>query len=170
MGAIPDTPERSTTNAMRILGLLAALLLLSVSDAYAQFQPRHDLTLEGARQVAEAAREQALANNWNVAIAVVDAGGHLVYFERLGGTQVASVEIAIQKARTAVYFKRSTKTFEDGIASGRTALLGLDIVPFEGGLPILYEGEVVAGIGVSGVTPEQDGIIAQAGVDAIVHP
>jgi glc operon protein GlcG len=151
----------------RLLVLLPVLALLTWADASAQFLTRHELSLEGARQVAEAARNEALANGWNVAIAVVDAAGHLIYFERLPDTQPASVDIAITKARSAARFKRSTKTFEEGIAAGRLTLLSLDISPFEGGLPIIHEGTVVAAIGVSGVTPQQDGIVAQAGVDAL---
>lgn len=146
---------------------LALGLVLVAAPASAQFATSHVLTLEGAKQVAEAAHAEAVANGWNVAIAVVDAAGGLLYFERLAGTQPASTDIAIGKARTAASFKRSTKVFEDAIADGRTTMLSLDVVPFEGGLPILVDGEVVGAIGVSGVTPAQDGRIAGAGVRAV---
>jgi glc operon protein GlcG len=148
--------------------LLLAGLTLTTGPARAQFETSRVLTLEGARQVAAGARAEAAANGWPVAIAVVDAAGGLIYFERLDGTQPASLDIAIGKARTAAAFKRSTKLFEDAIASGRTSLLSLDIIPFEGGIPIIFEGTVVGAVGVSGVTPEQDGIIAQAGIHAVL--
>jgi glc operon protein GlcG len=153
---------------MRASILLAALTLACVAaPARAQFAPTFALTLDGAKEAADAARAEATANGWNVAIAVVDASGGLLYFERLPGTQPASTEIAIGKARTAAAFKRSTRLLEEGVSGGRTTLLALDLVPFEGGLPILHQGEVVGAIGVSGVTPEQDGQIARAGVLAI---
>jgi glc operon protein GlcG len=163
-------PLNSTNGSVLRLFLLLALIGAAwvASPARAQFATSHVLTLDGAQQAAAAARAVAVANGWNVAIAVVDAAGGLIYFKRLEGTQPASVDIAIGKARTAAAFKRSTKVFEDGIGSGRTTLLSLDIVPFEGGLPIVVDGEVVGAIGVSGVTPEQDGIIAQAGIRAIL--
>jgi len=153
----------------RTLPLLFACALVAVAPlAQAQFAPAHALTPDGARHVAEVARAEAAAHGWTVAIAVVDAAGDLLYFERLPGTQPASTEIAIGKARTAARFKRSTATFEESVAGGRAALLALDLVPFEGGLPIRWEGEVVGAIGVSGVTPQQDGQIARAGVRAVV--
>lgn len=148
--------------------LLTVLLAAAGSSAEAQFAASHVLTLDGAREVVEAARAEAAANGWTVAVAVVDAGGGLIAFERIDGTQPASVEIAIGKARTAAAFKRSTQLFEEGIASGRSTLLMLDLVPFEGGLPIVFEGEVVGAIGVSGATPEQDGRAALAGLRAIL--
>jgi glc operon protein GlcG len=159
--------SRLNRSLLGALALAVLTLIASAHDVSAQFATRHTLTLEGAEQVAAAAREAAEANGWNVAIAVVDASGDLLYFLRLEGTQPASNDIALEKARTAIRFKRSTKLFEDGITQGRTALLGLDIVPFEGGLPIYHEGHIAGAIGVSGVTPEQDGIIAQAGADAV---
>jgi glc operon protein GlcG len=155
---------------MRFTLLLAFLFLLALTDARAQFAARYDITLDGARDVATAARAEAEAHGWNVAIAIVDGSGHLIYFERMPGTQLASIEIAIAKARTAVRFQRSTKALEDGIAGGRMALLSLDAALFEGGLPLRNADEVVGAIGVSGVTPQQDGIIAQAGVDALATP
>lgn len=155
---------------MPILRTFVAAAFIASSMAapvLAQFDATHALELDGARAIVDAARAEADANGWTVAIAVVDAAGDLIYFERMDGVQPASVSIAIEKARTSARFLRPTKAFEDGIAQGRTALMSLDIVPFEGGLPIIHEGRVVAAIGVSGVTPEQDGIIAQAGINAL---
>jgi glc operon protein GlcG len=148
-----------------LLAFLAAVA--STGPVRAQTATVPVLSLVSAKQAAVAAREVALANQWSVAIAIVDAAGRLMYFERLEGTQPASVDIAIGKARTAAEFRRSTKVFEDAIAEGRLTLMALDIVPFEGGLPIIVDGYVVGAIGISGATPAQDGVIAAAGVRAL---
>jgi glc operon protein GlcG len=124
------------------------------------------LTLEEARLIAAAAEAEARANNWNVTIAVVDDGGHLLYLQRSHDTQFGSVETAIMKA--AVAFKRPTKTSEDAVLSGRLIHLALPgVIPADGGLPVLCDGVVIGGIGVSGVRSFQDGQIAQAGVAAL---
>ena len=105
-----------------------------------------------------------------MAVAIVDAAGDLVLFERIDGTQPASSAIACGKARTAARFRRSTKVFDDSVAAGRPQLLGLsEIVPFEGGIPLAIDGRIVGAIGVSGVTSADDGICAQAGVDALAR-
>jgi uncharacterized protein GlcG (DUF336 family) len=86
----------------------------------------------------------------------------------MDGTQIGSVDVAVAKAKTAVLFKRSSKALSDAVASGRTAMMTLPgALAVEGGVPIVSEGEIVGSIGVSGVTSEQDGMIAQAGVDAL---
>jgi uncharacterized protein GlcG (DUF336 family) len=126
------------------------------------------LTLGVAKQIAAAAEKHARENQWNVCISIVDDGGHLIYFQRMDGTQTASVVVSMEKAKTAISFKRPTKVFEDGIAGGRNALLSLPgATPLEGGLPIVVDGQYLGAIGVSGVTAQQDGMIAQAGVDAL---
>jgi uncharacterized protein GlcG (DUF336 family) len=126
------------------------------------------LSLDVARQIAAAAEKHARANQWNVCIAIVDDGGHLVYFQRLDGTQTGSVQVSQRKAQTAIAFKRPTKVFEEGVAGGRNALLALPgAVPLEGGLPLVADGQMIGAIGVSGVTAQQDGQIAQAGADAL---
>jgi uncharacterized protein GlcG (DUF336 family) len=100
-----------------------------------------------------------------MAIAVVDNHGMLVYFERMADTQTASVQIALDKAVAAAMFRRPTKAFEDGIAKGRTALLGLrGATPIEGGLPIMMGGKVIGGIGVSGANSDEDATAAGAGL------
>jgi glc operon protein GlcG len=124
------------------------------------------LNLEVAKQIAAAAEAEAKRNGWNVVITVVDDGGHLIYLQRLDEAQYASVTIATQKAQTAIGFKRPSKVFEDAIAGGRTSLLGLPIIPLEGGLPLVADGKMIGAIGVSGVTSQQDGVVAKAGVDA----
>jgi glc operon protein GlcG len=123
------------------------------------------LTLEDAKIIAHAAEVEARANNWSVAIAVVDDGGHLLYLQRSHDTQFGSVETAIMKANAAVAFKRPTKSSEDAVLSGRLIHLALPgVIPAEGGIPLLYDGIVIGGVGVSGVRSFQDGQIAQAGV------
>jgi glc operon protein GlcG len=131
------------------------------------FAVEKTLTLAAAKQVAEAAEKFAVANNWKVVIAVVDSGANLLYLERMDGGLVGSVSIAERKARTAVQFKCATKDLESGLAGGTTSLLKLDILPFEGGIPVLADGAIAGAIGVSGGTPAQDGQIAQAGINAL---
>lgn len=148
--------------------LLIALFGLTPSLLNAQTEQARVLGLEDAARMVNAARERALKDNWNVAIAVVDAGGHLIYLKRMDGTQIASIEIAVRKAKTSLFYKRPTKVFQDRVAEGNVSLLNIpDMLPFEGGLPIIYNGKVIGAIGVSGVTAQQDGIIAQAGLEAL---
>lgn len=153
----------------RSICLLAALTMLaSTAGAQAPLGQRRTLTLEAARKIAVAAEAEARRNNWNVVIAIVDEGGHPVYLARMDGVQLASVEVALRKARAAALYRRPTKAFEDQLAGGRQAVLALPgAVPFEGGLPIAVEGEVIGGIGVSGVTGQQDAQIARAGLEAL---
>jgi uncharacterized protein GlcG (DUF336 family) len=126
------------------------------------------LTLDAAREIASAAQAEARKNGWNVVIAVVDDGGHLIYLERMDGTQVASVIVAQQKAACAIRFKRPTKALEDVVVGGRTVVMKLaGAVPVEGGLPIVVNGEFLGAIGVSGVTSTQDGQVAAAGLAAL---
>jgi uncharacterized protein GlcG (DUF336 family) len=134
----------------------------------AELATRKALTLEVAKAVAAAAEQHAVANKWNVVIAILDEGAHLLYLQRMDGTQVGSVEVALKKATSAVLFKRPTKAFSDAVSGGRVAIVSLPgAMPIEGGLPIEWEGRVIGAIGVSGVTSEQDGMIAKAGVDAL---
>lgn len=124
--------------------------------------------LEAARKVIAAAAAEARRHDWAVAIAVVDVGGHLVAFERLDGTQFQSAQVAIDKAYSAVAFKRPTKAFSDVLAGGRSAILGLrGATPLEGGQLLTAGSEIVGAIGVSGVASAQDDEIAAAGVAAL---
>jgi len=144
-----------------------AILLIISAATNVQASDTRSFTLEEARIILDAAEQRAKQDGWTVAIAIVDSGGHLLSFSRLPGTQLASIDVAIQKAVTSVYFKRPTKAFQDGIADGNMALLSLPhFSAFEGGVPVVVDGEVIGAIGVSGVTPVQDGIIAAAGVEA----
>ncbi len=126
------------------------------------------LTLEDAKRVTAAAEAEALKNDWRVTIAVVDDGGHLLYLQRSHDTQFGSVDTAIHKAHAAVAFQRPTKASEDAVASGRLIHLALPgVIPAEGGVPLMRDGVIVGGLGVSGVRSFQDGQIAQAGVSAL---
>ena len=125
---------------------------------------------EDAKKAAAAAIAEARANNWFMGAAVVDTGGHLVYFEKMDGTQTGSVAVAIGKARCAALFKRPTKAFQDVLAAGGDGLrvLGLEgAVPVEGGVPLVKDGEIVGAIGLSGGTSSQDGQCARAGAESL---
>ena len=124
--------------------------------------------VEIARTVAAAAIAEGKKNAWTVAVAIVDTAGDLVFFERIDHTQVGSVKVSQDKARSAARFKRPTKTFEDALAGGRQAILAIaDLTPVEGGIPLVIDGKIVGAIGVSGATSQQDGICAQAGADTL---
>jgi len=126
------------------------------------------ITLEDAKKAMAAAEAEARKNNWNVAIAVLDAGANLILFEKMDDTQLGSVNIAIGKARTAVNFKRPTKAIEDIVAGGRQAFLALEgITPLQGGLPVVADGKVIGAVGVSGVMSSQDEQVAQAAVNVL---
>ena len=123
------------------------------------------ITLEDAKKAMAAAEAEARKNSWNVAIAIVDAGGNLVLFEKIDDTQLGSVSIAIGKARTAVNFKRPTKALEEMIAGGRQVFLAIEgITPLQGGLPVMADGKLIGAVGVSGVLSSQDEQVAQAAV------
>lgn len=133
-----------------------------------EFPTKRVLTLEAAQHIAQAARAEARRNNWNMVICVVDDGGHLMYLERMDGALLGSVQVAQDKARTAVLFKRPSKALEEALVGGRTAILKLaGAMPVEGGVPILMEGELIGAIGVSGASAAEDGRVAAAGVAAL---
>ncbi|MEX2471392.1 MAG: heme-binding protein [Gemmatimonadota bacterium] len=145
-----------------------ALLVAPPSQAHAQLSSARVITLDAARTMMAAAEAEATRNSWPVAIAIVDAAGELILFQKLDGTQAASIDIAIGKANTAARLRRPTKALEDAIASGRMALAAVDgILPLEGGVPIVVDGQVIGAVGVSGVTSQQDAQVAQAGVSAL---
>lgn len=127
------------------------------------------LTMDGAKKVAEAAAAYAKSNGATPSIAVVDEGGHLLYFLRLDGSFVAGANVSIGKARTSATFKKPTKDFEDIINKGRFTMTALpDFTPLQGGVPIMQEGQVVGAIGVSGAkSAQQDEDVAKAGAAAI---
>jgi len=124
-----------------------------------------DVTAEQAKKIVAGAIAHAQKNKWPVAIAVVDRHGFLVYFERMEDTQTLSVQVAIDKAKTSGMSRRPSRVFEEGVAKGRNALLGLGgVTPITGGVPITVGGKVIGAIGVSGVTSDQDEEVAKAGL------
>jgi uncharacterized protein GlcG (DUF336 family) len=150
-----------------LAGIAAAGFALA---AAAQERPPYgtEITLDQAKKIAAAANAESKKNGWRMAIAVVDNHGFLVYYERMDDTQTGSVDVAIDKAKAAAMYRRPTKAFEDGIAKGRTALLGLrGATPIEGGLPIMVGGKVLGGIGVSGANSDQDAAAAMAGLKTL---
>jgi uncharacterized protein GlcG (DUF336 family) len=126
------------------------------------------LNLELAKRMAAASEQEARKNNFTMFICVVDDGGNVMFIERLDDAQLGSFEVSIAKAKSALLFKRPTKTFEDQVAGGRTALLKLPgAMPVEGGIPLMADGKIIGAIGVSGGTSAQDAQVAQAGVAAL---
>lgn len=126
---------------------------------------KHALTLDGAKQVAEAAAQYAKANGAGPSIAVVDESGHLLYFVRPETSFAAGANVSIGKARTSAVFKKPTAFFEDTINKGRFTMTALpDFTPLQGGVPIMHEGQVIGAIGVSGAkSAQQDEEVAKAG-------
>jgi glc operon protein GlcG len=126
------------------------------------------LTLDDCRKISEAAEAEARKNKWNVCIAILDDGGHLLHLARMDGATPANAEIAIEKARTAALTRRSSKMWEDRVAGGRIVMLKMPVLPVQGGLPIMAEGTCVGAVGVSGVQSQEDEQIAVAGIKTIV--
>ena len=151
------------------LALLLPLLAFAFGVSAQQRAPYGPaITLDTAKKMATAAMAEARKNSWNVAVAITDNHGMLIYYERLDDTQTASAIIAVEKARTSATYRRPTKEMEDGITSGRAAILGLPgATPIDGGLPIIVDGKQIGAIGVSGVTSAQDAQVARAGLDAL---
>jgi glc operon protein GlcG len=126
------------------------------------------LTLAAAKRIVAAAEQEAIKNKWNMFIAIVDDGGNLMFLQRMDDAQLASQEVSVQKARSALLFKRPTKALEDAVTGGRIVMMALaNAVPVEGGLPLMAYGKVVGAIGVSGASSPQDGIVAKAGADEL---
>jgi len=128
------------------------------------------ISLENAKKAAAPAIAEAEKNHWNMAVAIVDPSGNLVYYEKMDNTQLGSANVAIDKAKSAALFKRPTKAFQDALAAGGDGLRILRIqsaVPVEGGIPLVMDGKIVGAIGVSGAASAQDAQCAKAGADAI---
>ena len=128
------------------------------------------ISTESAMVAAAAAFAEARSRVWTMAIAIVDPGGYLVYFEKMQDTQTGSVDLAIEKARTSALFRRPTKLFQDALAAGGDGLRVLRLtgtIPNEGGVPIIVMGKVVGAIGVSGGSVDQDGHVARAGAATV---
>ena len=127
------------------------------------------LTLADVKRMAAAGEAQALANGWNVTIAIVDDGGHLLWLQRLDNAAPVSAQIAPGKARTAALGRRETKSYEDMINQGRTSFLSVPAVEglLEGGVPIMADGHCIGAIGVSGVKSTEDAQVCKVGIAAL---
>ncbi|TAK80561.1 MAG: heme-binding protein [Betaproteobacteria bacterium] len=125
------------------------------------------LTMADAKRIAAACEAEAVKNGWGVVIALTDDGGHLLWLQRLDGARPANSEIATLKARHAAINRRPSKAREDLILEGRFSLVTMPGLPVQGGLPIMYEGECIGAIGVSGVLSEEDTQVAQAGLAVV---
>jgi len=151
---------------MRTAAMAAALALAAAGTVHAQQRPEYgpDVSIAAAKKIAAASVAECAANKWNVAVAVVDNHGFLVYFERMANTQTASVEIAVGKARTAATYRRTTRVFQDVINKAPAVATLPGVVGSPGGVPIFADGKVIGGVGVSGVTGDQDEQCAKAGI------
>lgn len=124
-----------------------------------------DILVDAAKKIAAGVIAECTANKWNVAVAVVNTHGSLVYYERMNNTQSASAEIAVSKAKNGAMYRRPTRAFVDAIAKTGPATMTLPgVVASPGGLPIFSGGKVIGGVGVSGVTGDQDEQCAKAGL------
>ena len=154
---------------LTIAGLFVAGVLAS---AFGQMPNPYGapISLENAKKAAAPAIAEAEKNHWNMAVAIVDPSGNLVYYEKMDNTQLGSANVAIDKARSAALFKRPTKALQDALAAGGEGWRILRVqgaVPVEGGFPLVMDGKIVGAIGVSGATGAQDAQCAKAGADAI---
>ena len=123
------------------------------------------LTLDDCRKINAAAEAEAKKNNWNVCIAILDDGGHLLHLARMDGATPANARIAVEKGRTAAESRRSTNMWEERVKQGRLSMLRMPgVTPVQGGLPIVVDGECVGAVGVSGVQSHEDEQIAKAGI------
>jgi len=129
---------------------------------------RPELTLADCEKLAAAAQAEAKRNNWIVAIAILDDGGHLLHFARMDGASPANAAIAVEKGRTAAMSRRTSGAWQERIKTRPEMLKMPGILPVQGGVPILVDGVCVGGVGVSGVQSHEDEQIARAGIDAVL--
>jgi len=163
----------------RLLPLIAGVVLMLATTSVNAQQPAAApppppygpaITLEQAKKVMAGAEAEAKKNNWNVVISILDSGGNVVMVHRMDGAQWGSIEVAREKAYSAVAFRRPTKAFEDGLGQGGVNLRILRLPgasPLEGGLPIVVDGKLIGSVGVSGVTAPQDAQIGRAGIESM---
>ena len=151
--------------------VVSMAVALTAGAAGAQAPPEYGapITNEQAKKVMAGAEAEAVKNKWPVVITILDSGGNIMMVQRLDNAQFGSVDISRDKAKSAVALRRPTKAFQDLIAQGgaNLRLLNIGYSVLEGGIPIVVGGKVIGGIGVSGVTSQQDAQIAQAGIDAL---
>ena len=161
----------SLKNSVRCI-VAVLFVLCALAGAVAQMPNPYGLpiSLENAKKAAAPAMAEAAKNNWNVAVAIVDPAGNLVYYEKMDNTQLGSANVAIDKARSAALFKRPTKAFQDAVAAGGDGMRLLRLqgaLPIEGGIPLVMDAKIVGAIGVSGATSAQDAQCAKAGADTV---
>jgi glc operon protein GlcG len=168
-------------NTQRLQSLIVGVALLAAATAaHAQQPPAAappppppygmPISLEQAKKVMAGAEAEANKNKWNVCIAVLDSGGNLVMMHRMDGAQWGSIEVAREKAHSAVAFRRPSKAFEEALGQGGVNLRILRLPgasPLEGGLPIVVDGKLIGAVGVSGVLATQDAQIGRAGIEAL---
>lgn len=154
---------------------IGTALVLTATVAGAQAPPPPPaygapITLEQAKKVMAGAEAESKKNSWSMVITILDSGGQPVMMQRMDGAQLGSVEVARDKAWSAVAFRRPTKVFEDAVGQGGPNLRLLRLTgasPIEGGIPIVVDGKIIGAVGVSGGTAPQDGQVAKAGIDAL---
>lgn len=151
----------------RKLALGLSLALLATAATAQDQRPGYGpaINIAAAKKIAAATIAECQKNNWNVAVAIVDTHGGLVYYERMEDTQTASYDIAIMKAKAAATYRRPTRVFADVIAKSGPAIMTLPgAIASPGGVPIFVGGKVIGAAGVSGVTGDQDEQCAKAGI------
>jgi glc operon protein GlcG len=156
-----------------LAAVVTAILFCGLASLRAQMMPNPygpSVSLENAKKAAAPAVAEAEKNHWNVAVAIVDTSGNLVYYEKMDNTQLGSATVAVDKARTAALFKRPSKAFQDAMAAGPDGARILSfrgVVAVEGGIPLVQDGKIVGAIGVSGATSAQDAQCAKAGAESL---
>jgi uncharacterized protein GlcG (DUF336 family) len=156
----------------RIAITVVSLLLCGAASIASAQVPSYgpNVTLDQAKRAIAAGEAEARKNGWPVAIAIFDTAGQLVAFQKMDDTQTASIDVAQDKGRSAAIYRRPTKVLEDALAGGGAGVRFLNLrgaSTVEGGLPITVNGKIIGAIGVSGVTSQQDGVVAKAGADAL---
>ena len=158
-------------SALAIRATIAALALTAALHAQQPILYGAPIPLEKAKTVATAALAEAQKNGWLMAVTIVDSSGELVFFEKMDGTQLGSIDVSMAKARSAILFKRPTKAYDDAVAAGGVGLRVLKVpgaMPIEGGIPLIESGKIIGAIGISGARPPQDGQCATVGA-ALIH-
>ena len=153
----------------RTISAVAVTLLLALpATAPAQLADAKVITLQAAKAILAAAEAEARKNGWNVSIAVVDAHGELLAFERMDDAALTTVAISQGKALTAARFKRPTRAIDSSVTAGRVQMMAFPgVMPVEGGVPIIANGKYIGGVGASGAASAQDAQVAKAGADAL---
>ena len=159
----------SLTSAFTAVLAVVAIQTAAAPGLRAQLLDAKVISLDAARKMLTAADAEARKNGWSVSIAIVDAAGTLIAFERMDSASLTSADVAIGKARTAARMRRPTKALDSLITTGRVHYLAFDgIMPLEGGLPVTFQGKVIGGMAASGATSAQDAQVAAAGIAVLI--